>query len=226
MKSWHVANPKFFQELKKSVENKYPTFYVTIENNTVYIRGSLILDGHDGCEVDRYLIEIELPSNYPKSIPLVREVAGRLPKTPDRHFSKTAEYRAGEHACLFLPLERHKYWPPGSTIIDFIEGPVKDFFYWQTDYDLNKGKSSFGARGHAANGITEFFEEQLGIRDRTAIETILQYLTKEKIKGHWSCYCGSGQILRKCHSNELKQLKEKITQDDAKYLLQIFKQST
>ena len=214
MKPWYNANSKLFQELKSSIANVYPTLCAQIENGIVYICGNLILYTPDGKELDHYTIEIELPTNYPQHIPIVRETGRRLPKISDRHFSKTGT-QTEETACLFLPEERSKYWPMGSTIIDFIDGPVKDFFLWQTDYDLNDGKSRFGARQHADKGIIEFYKEEIGSEDKTVIKTLLEYLTKKEIKGHWLCYCGSGKKIRDCHINKLKELGSKISCDDA-----------
>lgn len=210
MRDWRITNTDFFQKFKEAINNKYKTLHILIEDDTVYIRGTLFLDSADGRELDHYSIEIQIPHNFPKGLPIVREIGGRLPKITDRHFNPV-----DETACLFLPDERYKYYPEGSTIVDFIEGPVRSFLYWQSDYDLNKGKSSFGERGHADKGIIEFYAEEIGISDKAVIIKLLDYLTKKKVKGHWNCYCGSGKQLRYCHFDKLKDLRKKILRDDA-----------
>lgn len=43
--------------------------------------------------------------------------------------------------------------------------------------------------------------------DREAIERLFGYLKKSQIKGHWPCYCGSGEKLRRCHLTELMNLR-------------------
>jgi len=211
MRPWYVANLEAFHEFQRSVESKYPTLRVVVKNDVVYVRGGLILEAPDGRELDRYSIEIQIPDDYPKSVPIVREVGGRLPKVADRHFNP-----ADDTACLFLRDERYKYYSQGSTIIDFIEGPVKDFFLWQTDYDLNKGKSSFEGRGHGVEGIIEFYSEKLKTKDISVIVKFLDYLTAKKVKKNWKCYCGSGKQLRYCHIDKLNNLRAKILRHDAK----------
>jgi hypothetical protein len=117
--------------------------------------------------------------------------------------------------------ERYKYYPQGSTIINFIEGPVKDFFLWQVDYDLNKGKSSVGERGHGVKGIIEFYSEELKTSDLVVIRNFLSYLAKNGVKGHWDCYCGSGEKMRNCHFDILLNLKSKISYNIAKRSLDL-----
>lgn len=211
MRPWHVANPEAFQEFQRSIDSKYATLRVLVENDVVYIRGGLILEALDGRELERYSIEIQIPDDYPKSVPIIREIGGRLPKIPDRHFNL-----ADGTACLFLRDERHKYYPQGSTIIDFIEGPVKSFFLWQTNYDLNESKSSLEGRGHGVEGIIEFYSEELKTKDKSVILKFLDYLTAKKVKKHWRCYCGSGKQLRYCHIDKLNDLRTKVLRRDAK----------
>jgi len=211
MKKWFELNPSLFHELKCSVEKKYPTLVVLIEDDNVYIRGNLFLYSLDGREMDHYLIEINILENYPNSIPIVREMGARIPRIADRHINPEKG-----NACLFLPDERYKYYPPSSTIVDFIEGPVKSFFLWQTDFDLNGSKSSFGARGHNTLGRYEFYCEELKTKDIYIIKRSLDYITAKKLKKHWKCYCGSGKELRYCHINKLVDLRAKILRNDAK----------
>jgi hypothetical protein len=210
MKPWHINDPQAFQELKRQIESKYATLCVFVENDVVYIRGGLIIEAPDGRELDHYSIEIQVLDNYPKGMPIVREIGERLPKNPDRHFSPDGT------ACLFLEEERYKYYPQNSTIIDFIEGPVKSFFLWQTDYDLNNGKSSFEGRGHGVKGIIEFYSEELKTNNISIIYRFVDYLSAKKIKVNWKCYCGSGKQLKDCHLGKLQDLRTKIARGVAK----------
>lgn len=214
MKKWFELDPSLFQELKSTIEKKYQTLHVSIEDSIVYIKGTLILYSNDGREIDHYSIEIKITENYPNSVPTVKEVGGRIPRVADRHINPE-----DGSACLFLPDERYKCYPSGSTIVDFIEAPVKSFFLWQTDFDLNSNKSSFGARGHGSSGIYEFYCEELKTKDIYVIKRFLDYITAKKIKKHWKCYCGSGKELRYCHINKLVDLRAKILRNDAKHSL-------
>ena len=48
------------------------------------------------------------------------------------------------------------------------------------------------------------------ISDNKAIERLFDYLSKDHVKGHWVCYCGSGEKLRRCHFDELINLRSDI----------------
>jgi hypothetical protein len=210
MKPWHINDPQVFQELKRQIESKYATLCVFVENDVVYIRGCLIIEAPDGRELDNYSIEIRLPDDYPNGIPIVKETGGRLPRILDRHILSDGV------ACLFLRDERYKYYPQGSTIIDFIDTPVKNFFLWQVDYDLNGGKSNIGERGHGVKGIIEFYSEELKTNNISIICRFADYLSAKKIKVNWKCYCGSGKQLKDCHLDKLQDLRIKIARGVAK----------
>jgi hypothetical protein len=122
---------------------------------------------------------------------------------------------------MFFRDGRYKYYPVGSTIVYFIERLVKPFFVWQIDYDLNDGKSSIGEWGHNLQGIFEFYFEILNTNNPKVVVKFLKYLTSKHIKLHWPCFCASGNQLRFCHINLLKELREKITRSDALISLQI-----
>jgi hypothetical protein len=61
--------------------------------------------------------------------------------------------------------------------------------------------------------------------DHEAIKRLFEYLSKDQIKGHWSCYCGSGKKLRDCHFDELSKLRSDIDVKKAKKYLKEFEHS-
>ncbi|MBD3337581.1 MAG: hypothetical protein GF353_00640 [Candidatus Lokiarchaeota archaeon] len=209
-----VSISQFQETLKKQLMTDYPSLHVVEDHSLTIIRGSLfIYDSTRTRELDRYSIEIIIPKDYTRQLPLVREIGGRLPKILDRHFIPPTDI-----ACLFFPDERYKYYPPGSTIIDFIRGPVESFFRSQTYFDLN-GKWPYGERGHGLKGLIEFYSELLGTNDIIVIKKFLKYLSKEKIKGSWKCYCGSYKRLQDCHFSHLSKFKNKISRQQARNTL-------
>jgi len=194
MKYWYNKSPSLFQKFKRLLKDEYPSLHIQIENNIIYIRGTLFLYNKEKTkEIDHYSVEIEIPNDYPEAIPLVREIGGRLPKIADRHLNSDGT------ACLFYPEERLSVYPTNSTIIDFIKGPVYKFFLEQTYFDLTakrdgKGIWLYGEWKHGEDGAIEFYSEKLdiNIRNKEELLKILRnYVTKEEIKGHWDCYCGS-----------------------------------
>ena len=199
---WQKAGPVLFEKLKAEVGQAYPNLHFYQERGVVFVRGSFPIV-HEETLLDRFLIETQFPDDYPESLPIVRETGGRIPRTVDFHMSKSGE------ACLFLPDERWWVFPPGSTFLDFLNGPVRNFFLGQAL--IQTGQSwPFGQWAHGANGILEFYGGLLDTNNPETIGRYLECLSKPTLKGHWDCPCGSGKRLRHCHLNQVLDLRSKI----------------
>jgi hypothetical protein len=208
-KPWFKINPSLLEKMKKEIQADYPNLHFYIEDETVFIRGSFPITFENEI-LDRYLMEIKFPSDYPDSIPIVCETGGRIPRTIDSHMiSITGQ------CCLFLPDERWKIYPKGSSFLDFLNGPVRNFFLGQTLVLLGQ-YWPFGEHAHGIKGIVEYYAGLLETADLRIILDYLLYLIKPKIKGHWPCPCGGGKRLRDCHFRRLIDLRKKISPQTAK----------
>jgi hypothetical protein len=208
-KVWFKINPGLLGEIKKEIQSNYPDLHVHIENEKVFIRGSFPITFENEI-LDRYQVEIEFPLDYPDSVPIVREIGGRIPRAVDSHIIP-----ATGQCCLFLPDERWKAHPKGSSFLDFLNGPVRNFFLGQTMVRLGQSWP-FGEHAHGIKGIIEYYKGLLETEDVFTILNYLDYMSKPVIKGHWSCPCGSGNRLRKCHFERLIDLRLKIPPKTAK----------
>ena len=204
---WHRRDPALFENEKAEVETHYPQLHVAVAGDLVFVRGSFPVNA-EGIILDRYSVEIHLATDHPRSLPVVCEVGGRIPRTLERHINSDGA------ACILLPDERWRVWPPGSTLLAFLQGPVHNFFLAQSL--VEQGDSwPFGQWSHGANGIREYYEELLNTADSEVIWRFLRCLAAEQIKGHWDCPCGSRQRLRNCHMSTLMDLRGKIAHEDA-----------
>lgn len=208
-KVWFKINPGLLEEIKKEIECDYPNLHIYVENETVFIRGSFPITFENEI-LDRYQVEIEFPIDYPDSVPIVHEIGGRIPRTANSHMiSVTGQ------CCLFLPDERWKAYPKGSSFLDFLNGPVRNFFLGQTMVRLGQ-PWPFGEHAHGIKGILEYYKSLFGTEDLVTILNYLNYISKPVIKGHWPCPCRSGKLLRKCHFERLIDLRLKIPPETAK----------
>ncbi len=189
-------------EVETQLRNYYPSLYLTQRGNRSVIRGVFPVQ-MEGEVIDTFLVEIELPRRFPEEVPFVREMSGRIPNLADRHV-----YTNGT-LCLFLPEERWKYWPEGSSFLVFLTGPVNDFFLSQLYFEQH-GAWPFGERRHSVLGIIDYYAEELGTDDLQVIAKCLEYLSAPQPKGHWPCYCGSGKRMRHCHFEKLSDLHRRI----------------
>jgi len=189
------------KELQKDLGLKYPDFTVRSTGAKIYIRGAFPAL-HEGTVIDRYQIEIEW-SDSDTEVPLLRETGGRIPWIADRHMSR------GGMACLFVPEEWLLRSREEKTVIHYLDGPVRDYFLWQSLYD--RGESPpWKDRAHFAPGLLEAYGEMVGMEGKSAVRCCLEYLSKEQIKGHWPCPCGSGKRTRDCHLTHMRELQSKI----------------
>jgi hypothetical protein len=199
---WHKRNTLLFDTTKKVLAAQYPDLRIVIEHGTVFARGSFPVT--DGAEVlDRFLIEIELPSDSPESIPVLREVGGRIPWHEDRHIN-----RGNGEACPIVPKE----WlirADHDSILAFLDGPVRNSFLGQIVVEAGQ-PWPFGERKHGSPGLLEAYGEIIGTSDEHTLRRYLDCLSKETLKGHWECPCGSMKRLRDCHLNEIKSLRERF----------------
>lgn len=201
-KPWFLREPGRLEQIRADLVEHFPHLHPYPRDRDVLIRGTFPVLA-DGGELDRFLLEIVLLDDYPTSIPVVYEVGGRIPRTKERHVNPDGA------ACLFLPDERWWVWPPGSSFLEFLTGPLHNYYLGQARVD--RGLSwPFGTRDHGVDGIYRFYEDILGTSDREAIERYLELFAKESCKGHWDCPCGSGRRLRDCHVDLVRELKSKI----------------
>jgi hypothetical protein len=200
---WFIANLALYAQIQEQVAAAYPNLHFSIRGHTVFLSGSFPLT--EGRRIiDRFLIEIEFPSDYPRDMPLVREIGGRIPRTIDRHI-----YGRSGIACLFVPDEQSWAYPEGSTLLDFLNGPVRNFFLGQSLFEV-EGSWPLGQRSHGVKGILEFYAEILGTDNMNTIIQYIDVLRRKEIKGHWLCPCGSAKKLRHCHISQIRDLRKKI----------------
>lgn len=205
MKSWHKVDTERYAEVNETVRTLYPGLHITEEYGFVLVRGflSVKIPGVER-EMDNFLIEIIFPRDYPKNIPIVREIEGKLPKIADRHFTNR------ETACLFFRDARHEYLPLEATFEYFMERIVINFFVWQIDYDATNGNPSMKGMAHNTAGVLEYYFRVTGIAKVSVVKKFLQYLCSKKIRPTWQCYCKSGKKLRDCHYGFIKDWQKKI----------------
>lgn len=208
-KPWHRADPALYERVQAETTARYPELAFEVRGELVWLAGPLPLRDARGVEIGRYEIAVRLPRDYPRGAPDLYETGGKIARTADEHM-----YPSGR-ACLFVEGERWQHWPEGSTLVDFIDGPVLAYLIGHAHYTL-KGSWPQGERSHGAGGILESYGELLGTDDADVIEAYIDVLAANNPKGHWVCPCGSGERLRRCHRDHVNDLREKVRPGDAR----------
>jgi hypothetical protein len=207
MKPWHRSDPEYFEREKREVKCHFVDLRVRLINESVVLEGEFPLIT-EGRVMDRYSVEITLAKDHPRSLPVVREVAGRIPRLVDRHINSDGT------ACVMLPDERWQSWPVGAPLVDFLNGPLRNYFICQS---LVEAGDSWPMEqlAHGAKGILASYAKLLGTNEQGVIRDYLVCLAAKHVRGHWSCPCGSGKRLRDCHLAKVLELRGKISTTDA-----------
>lgn len=203
MDPWYGREGALLDLIKQEVQAEYPMLHFFRQGDRLFLRGSFPIV-HVDRVLDRFNIEVELPRNRADGLPVVREIGGRIPRTTDNHINNSS----GD-ICLFIPEERWRIFPVGSTLLNFLNGPVRNYFLGFSMKELGQ-PWPFGERPHGKEGIVEYYSELLGTADVKTIRRYLECLSKKSFKGHWLCPCGSGKKVRKCHATQIRELRETI----------------
>ena len=162
---------------------------------------------------DSYEIEIMIPENYPRDIPVLRVKQERLIGIMKRHkildlrelhYSKT-------NACLCVKQEEKSLFPIGSSLSFFIENLVIPYLYGLSCYD-KYGKWPWTTYSHGCLGLLEYYSLRTNNSSKQEIEEIASLFRKDigwkeycrqirKPSPDRNCVCGSHKPFQKCHKN-------------------------
>jgi hypothetical protein len=215
VKPWHQRDPQLADQIRADLRARYPNLNLFIEaDGSASVRGTFPVLSPEGRVLDRYQVSIDIPADYPRALPVVREVGGRIPWKPEFHVNRDGT------ACVLLPDDRWRCFPEGARFIQFLDGPVHDFFLGQSLVAVGEDWP-FGQWSHGRDGVLEYYQWLLGTEDKDTIERFLSVLGKLNMKGHWECPCGSGRKIRKCCRARIEDLRNKIPSQTARRALEV-----
>lgn len=196
---WWVNHPGLFEKEKRLIAESFPGLSLLLESRSIYLRGELYLESID----DSYYIEIEIPDDYPVSIPILREKGGEIPHQMDRHIN-------GDGTCCVCikPAER-LHWPTGSSIVDYVQSLVIPFLINQYHFDAT-GQWISGDYSHGDRGVYEFYAEHLNEPNPVRLLGLLAEAINPLMNKMKKCPCGSKKVFRKCHLGKVIFLKKNI----------------
>ncbi|MCP4553717.1 MAG: hypothetical protein GY834_17130 [Bacteroidetes bacterium] len=201
-----------FDKLRKELFEYNSDLRLSKQGNTYCIEGSLPIF-YNNTFIERYLISVDFSRKFPDKIPIVNEIGGKLPKIPDRHFEKN-----NENACVCLKEEWKSISSKYPTIIDFLKGPITDFFLWQACFDYYS-EDRIGGWAHGIEGRIDYYKQLLKTTDLKIVQNLLYHIAEYKYKPNWECYCGSGIRACKCHRAFIIQMRSSIPKILAQDLL-------
>jgi len=151
---------------------------------------------------DRYEISISVPPNFPRSIPLVRETARRIPA--DFHKLVTG------HMCLGSPTRLRLILSETPSLVSFVERCIVPYLYGYSIVESG-GVLPFGELSHGTRGLRDDLASMMGIDDDLVLLGFVSLLSMKKRRANkLSCPCGKGMRVGKCHNRRLNTLRGKL----------------
>lgn len=180
-------------EIEDALAISQPLLEVSEFKGKFIIHGTFVLND-DVCDegpYDRFNIGILVDPDYPAVAPMVCEFEDRLPADIDRHMF------SNKNCCVGI-FPAWKETNEDISIGAFVRGPVRDFFISQVCFEETE-TWPFGEYEHGAAGIAQACSEVFG-KPLTSEEAkrYLVFASYQAPKGHITCPCGSGKVIRKC----------------------------
>jgi hypothetical protein len=151
---------------------------------------------------DRYEISISVPPDFPRTTPLVRETARRIP--PNFHKLDTG------HLCLGSPTRLRLILAESPSLLSFVERCVVPYLYGYSIVETG-GALPFGELSHGPPGLRDDLVSMIGIDDDLVLLGFVRLLAMKKRKANkLPCPCDTGMRLGRCHNRKLNTLRDKL----------------
>jgi hypothetical protein len=193
------------------VKTNYPSLCLRKDSDNGYV-----VSGYIGFTIrikdldikDYFSIVINIPQDYPKTLPKTREMDGRIPQ----YFHKNEDATL----CLETPLEQRIIFNEQPILLGYIDNCLIPylgiFHYWHKKHVL-----PYEARSHGGDGIVESYEARLNLKDSVAILGFLFMLTTGTFWRRQKCLCGSGKRFCHCHEKIILELQGIQSKEEFNY---------
>lgn len=184
----------------KELQNVYPDLVIVFEDGKYLIQGLIQFRAEfmGNLIEESFLIEVEVLASYPQTLPIARELGGRIPSK----FHKLADGAL----CLGAPLAMKISFSKEPTLLSFFENMIIPYLYSFSYFENNKNEFPYGELEHGAKGIISYYMELFEVKSADTVLNILYHLSFKKVRGHLPCPCGSSLKIRNCHGPMLLNL--------------------
>lgn len=142
-----------------------------------------------------YEIEIHIPFESDK-LPYVFDIGNAI----DSNYSH--QYKDGP-LCLETDFAIRIRFVDGLNLVSWMQEFVEPYFF-SYEYYQRFGCFPFGERSHGNEGILQSFGDVFQETDNIKVYKILEFIYRDRYRGHLPCPCGSGKKMRACHGDSIK----------------------
>lgn len=160
---------------------------------------------HEGLPriTDSYRLRISVPASFPRDVPSVSEIGGKIPRSPHYHVN------ADGTLCLGSPIRVMTTLMAEPTIPGFSRRCIIPYLYAMTAKLHEGGAFIFGELSHGTPGEMEDYKVLLGLQRSDQVPQAIRCLLKKKrIANKMICPCGCHRRLGRCRFNQtIKQFR-------------------
>lgn len=151
---------------------------------------------------DAYVIEMAVAMTFPRELPNVRDVGGRIPRS--YHTNPDDTLCLGAITELVLALGRK------PTLVTYLEKCVIPFLYGHS-YFRRHGVMPYGELDHGTDGLRQQFATLFGAPDRASAQEFVRLAAMRKRHANKEpCPCGSGRRLGRCHNERVNRIRGRL----------------
>ena len=181
----------------------YPNFCTSeLSKNFIEIIGEIDICDINGSYWDSFNIGIIInKSKYPYTCPIVREKSKKIERDEDWHISKDGI------CCIDMDHQLEFNSKKGINLISFYQNEIYPFFT-NVIYKKEVGEYANGEYKHNFEGVLDFYENKLKLKNIDIIIEILRTIISNSIPGrNQNCLCGSLVKIKYCHLDSINFLK-------------------
>lgn len=176
----------------------------------VRLEGQLVFyaDFEGGPEIeDAYQLRIEVPLAFPRAIPSVYELGGRIPRDVDHHV-----FPQSGQLCLGSTLRLHEIARQEERLAPFARRAIVPYLYAASFRETTDGPYPFGELAHGRTGLLDDYAQMLSLeRPEQVAQALTLAAMPKRLANKRPCPCGCGRRLGVCQYNEtIKSLRSRF----------------
>ena len=139
-----------------------------------------------------FSLRIVCPSDYPKTLPVVYDIAGYFPRNQDFHIYYDGSF------CLGSDLKIKSVLKDNSSLTAFFEMVVVRFLY-AVSHRIEFGSFPYGELDHGEKGLIDDYSEMFRVNSKASVLLVLKALgLRKRSANKLLCPCGCGHHLGLC----------------------------
>lgn len=149
-----------------------------------------------GHVADAFSLQIDVPRAFPRELPEVTEIGGRIPREGEFHINGDGTLCLGSHLRLLLKLNE------APTLAGFTERCLVPYLYAISRKLTLGGKLVFGELAHYGPGMLQDYAQLFGLPTTDQARYALKLLgSKKRVANKLPCPCGCRLRLGRCRFN-------------------------